>query len=166
MDCAGPPMESSKRMIGRLIVTQGGVARELLSAACTILGECPRFEALSLDWSDGFEAAKAKIRTAIDRLDEGQGVLVLTDMFGGTPCNVALTFLEPGKVEVLSGVNLPIVLRLACQGTDAMTLDEIAHWLQIKGQRSVCLASDILNSKECGNNAEVKGAAGPANGRA
>ena len=130
-------------MIGKLILTHGGTARELLAAARTINGELSGFEALSLGWNDSFEEAKLKVRSAIDRLEQGQGVLVLTDMFGGTPCNVALTFHQPGKVEILTGVNLPMVLRLACQGVEETSVGEVARWLQAKAQRSVCLASDM-----------------------
>ena len=102
-------------MIGKLILTHGGLARELLAAANVISGRLTGFEALSLDWSDGFDEARAKVAAALERLDQGQGVLILTDMYGGTPCNIAMTFYQPGKVEVLTGVNLPMVLRLACQ---------------------------------------------------
>jgi PTS system mannose-specific IIA component len=136
-------------MIGKLILTHGGLARELLAAAQVISGRLSGFEALSLDWNDTVEEAKAKVRAAIDRLDEGQGVLVLTDMYGGTPTNVAVTFLQPGRVEVLTGVNLPMVLRLACQPEEPLGLAEVAHWLQTKGQRSLCLGSD-MQAKQCG----------------
>src|SRR5262249_45656175 len=119
-------------MIGKLILTHGGVARELLAAARTINGELSGFEALALDWNDSFEEARLKLRTAIERLDQGRGVLVLPDMFGSTPCNVALTFLEPGGVEVLTGVNLPMVLRLACQGVEETGVADAARWLQGK----------------------------------
>jgi mannose PTS system EIIA component len=140
-------------MIGKLILTHGGLARELLAAAQIISGRLSGFEALSLDWNDTFEEAKAKVRAAIDRLEDGQGVLVLTDMYGGTPSNVAVTFLQPGKVEVLTGVNLPMVLRLACQQTEEPTnLEGMARWLQGKGQRSLCLVSE-MQPKRC----EVKG---------
>ena len=140
-------------MIGKLILTHGGLARELLAAAQIISGRLSGFEALSLDWNDTFEEAKAKVRAAIDRLEDGQGVLILTDMYGGTPSNVAVTFLQPGKVEVLTGVNLPMVLRLACQQTEEPTnLEGMARWLQGKGQRSLCLVSE-MQPKRC----EVKG---------
>ncbi len=101
--------------IGKLILTHGGLARELLSAASVISGRLDGFEALSLDWSDGFDEARGKVAAALERLDQGQGVLILTDMYGGTPCNIAMTFFQPGRVEILTGVNLPMVLRLACQ---------------------------------------------------
>ena len=87
-------------MIGTLILTHGGVARELLESARVIVGPMPGFEALSLDWGDCFEDAQRKIRGAVERLDQGEGVLILTDMFGGTPCNLAVKFQRAGKVEV------------------------------------------------------------------
>ena len=136
-------------MIGKLILTHGGLARELLSAAQTISGRLSGFEAISLDWNDGLEEAKAQIGAAITRLDEGQGVLILTDMYGGTPCNVATAFHEPGKVEILTGVNLPMVLRLACQSVDDGNLSDVAHWLQAKAQRSLCLVSDMVQPPKC-----------------
>jgi PTS system mannose-specific IIA component len=130
-------------MIGKLVLTHGGLARELLAAATVIAGNTEGFEALSLEWNDDFEAARAKVAAALARLEAGDGILILTDMFGGTPCNVALTFQQPGRVEILTGVNLPMVLRLACQGLEQRGVTEVARWLQAKGQRSVCLASDL-----------------------
>lgn len=136
-------------MIGKLILTHGGLARELMAAAGVISGGLSGFEALSLDWSDGFEEARSKVAAALERLDQGQGVLILTDMYGGTPCNVAMTFFAPGKVEVLTGVNLPMVLRLACQaGEQAETVSELARSLQAKGAKSVCLAGDLVQNRK------------------
>lgn len=138
-------------MIGKLILTHGGLARELLSAANVISGRLNGFEALSLDWSDGFDEARGKVSAALSRLDSGQGVLILTDMYGGTPCNIAMTFFQAGKVEVLTGVNLPMVLRLACQAeADETSVTELARALQAKGQKSVCLAGDLVNNRVCG----------------
>jgi PTS system mannose-specific IIA component len=139
----GPARELS--MIGKLILTHGGLARELLAAAQVISGRLAGLEALSLDWNDTFEEAKAKVRAALERLDDGQGVLILTDMYGGTPTNVAVSFLQHDRVEVLTGVNLPMVLRLACQQNEGepQTLEAMAHWLQNKGQRSLCLGSEM-----------------------
>jgi PTS system mannose-specific IIA component len=138
-------------MIGKLILTHGGLARELLSAANVISGRLNGFEALSLDWSDGFDEARGKVSAALARLDMGQGVLILTDMYGGTPCNIAMTFFQAGKVEVLTGVNLPMVLRLACQAeADETSVTDLARALQAKGQRSVCLAGDLVNNRVCG----------------
>jgi PTS system mannose-specific IIA component len=145
-------------MIGTLILTHGGVARELLESARVIVGPMPGFEALSLDWGDCFEDAQRKIRGAVERLDQGEGVLILTDMFGGTPCNLAVKFQRAGKVEVIGGVNLPMVLRLAGLRDGAMNLAEAARWLQVKGQRSICLASDVLETRD--GDAGAGGAAG------
>ena len=143
-------------MIGKLILTHGGLARELLSAAQTISGRLSGFEAISLDWNDGLEEAKAQISAAIQRLDQGQGVLILTDMYGGTPCNVATVFHQPGKVEILTGVNLPMVLRLACQNADNGSVADVAHWLQVKAPRSLCLVSDMVQPPKCAEDEEKK----------
>jgi PTS system mannose-specific IIA component len=137
-------------MIGRLILTHGGLARELLAAADVISGHLASFEALSLDWSDGFEEAHTKVAAALKRLDHGQGVLILTDMYGGTPCNVAMTFYQPGQIEVLTGVNLPMVVRLACQaGGEEGSVSDLARALQAKGQKSICMAGDVVQKGRC-----------------
>jgi PTS system mannose-specific IIA component len=137
-------------MIGKLILTHGGLARELLAAANVISGQLTGFEALSLDWSEGFDDARSKVAAVLDRLDQGQGVLILTDMYGGTPCNIAMTFYQEGKVEILTGVNLPMVLRLACQADgEEGTVADLARRLQIKGQKSVCLAGDLIQNRKC-----------------
>lgn len=131
-------------MIGTLILTHGGLARELLAAAREISGELEQFEAVSLEWGDSPDEARAKVRAAISRVDSGQGVLILADTFGGTPCNVALSVQDPGRVEVLSGVNLPMVMRLACQGNRQQTDPaEAARWLQAKGRDSIRLGSEM-----------------------
>jgi PTS system mannose-specific IIA component len=144
-------------MIAKLILTHGGLARELLAAATVISGHLSGFEALSLDWSDGFDDARAKVAAALERLDEGQGVLILTDMYGGTPCNIAMTFFQAGKFEVLTGVNLPMVLRLACQtGSEEGTVSDLAKWLQAKGQKSVCLAGELVHSPKWQNTGPVE----------
>ena len=137
-------------MIGKLILTHGGMARELLAAAGVISGTLSGFEALSLDWTDGFEEACGKVAAALGRLDQGQGVLILTDMYGGTPCNIAMTFYQAGRVEVLTGVNLPMVLRLACHtGAEKGSVAELARGVRDKGQRSVCLAGDLAVGRRC-----------------
>ncbi len=146
-------------MIGTLILSHGRLADELLTAGTTIAGGLPGFEAVSLDWSESFEHAQAKVHAAIDRLDTGDGVLILTDMFGGTPCNIALTFLQPGRVEIVTGVNLPMVVRLGCLGLREKPLTEAAHWLRDKTRSSVCVASDVQSGKLaacCGDLAETE----------
>lgn len=144
-------------MIGTLILTHGGLAREFLAAAREIAGELRQFEAVSLEWSDGLDEASAKIEAALARLDTGEGVLVLVDAFGSTPCNSALRFKRPGGVEVVSGVNLPMVVRLACRGDrESMTLADTARWLQTKGRQAICVGSEVGGSQNGGSAAEAE----------
>jgi PTS system mannose-specific IIA component len=124
-------------MIGVLVVTHGRLAEELLAATERITGRLERFRALSLDWSEGLDAANERIRTEIRALDDGDGVLLLTDMFGDTPSNAALACCEEGRVEIVSGVNLPMMVRLGCSGRGTATLPEMARWLEIKGRQSI-----------------------------
>ncbi|HSM13431.1 MAG TPA: PTS sugar transporter subunit IIA, partial [Thermoanaerobaculia bacterium] len=124
-------------MIGVLIVTHGRLSEEQLAAASTIAGELVGFRALALDWSEGIESARRRIADAVAELDAGDGVLVLTDMFCDTPSNAALSLRDPGKIEILSGVNLPMVVRLACTSAGGRSLDEMARWIEIKGRRSI-----------------------------
>src|SRR5215218_6255607 len=102
-------------MIGVVVVTHGQLATELLNAAETIVGDLPRFAAVSIGWHDDTQDAREEIAQAIGRVrqghDDGQGVLILTDMFGGTPANLAMTFLAPNEVEVITGVNLPMLIK-------------------------------------------------------
>ena len=106
-------------MIGVVVVTHGQLATELVNAAETIVGDLPRFAAVSIGWHDAVELAREEIAQAVTRVDSGSGVIVLTDMFGGTPSNLAITFLAEGRVEVVTGVNLPMLLKLA--GTREVT---------------------------------------------
>lgn len=130
--------ERADRAIATLIVTHGGLARELLAAAATIAGGIPEsLSALALDWADELGTARDKIRRRVVELDRGAGVLILTDMHGDTPSNAALTLQEPGRVEVVSGVNLPMVVRLACTARHAMSVSELASWIQDKGRGSI-----------------------------
>lgn len=147
-------------MIGTLILTHGGLAREFLAAAREIAGELVQFEAVSLEWSDGYEEAAVKVAAALARLDTGDGVLILADTFGGTPCNVALRFQRPGSVEVVSGINLPMVMRLACLGNrQQMDLEAMAHWLQEKGRRSICVGNEVVEAKNGGRQRRRAGGA-------
>ena len=134
-------------MVGVLILTHGDLAKELLASACKIAGELKNFAALPLSWSDGVEKAQERVGSALAHLDNGEGVLVLTDIFGGTPSNIAMAFRKPGEVEVISGVNLPMVVRLGCLKATAasgeMTLEEMATWICDKAQTSICCSSEL-----------------------
>jgi PTS system mannose-specific IIA component len=132
-------------MTGVLVLTHGNLARELVAAAEMIAGRRPPCEALSLDWGDGLEAARRQVGEAIERLDQGEGVLILTDLVGDTPYHAARSFLAPGKVEVVTGVNLPMVLRLTCLPVaPADGLARVAQWIRQKGQSSICRAADLV----------------------
>lgn len=127
-------------MVTTLIVTHGGLAQELLSAAETIVGSLHSFKIVTLDWSDSFDEAHRKVQTVLDGLEDRQEVLILTDMYGGTPYNVAASLLEPGRVEVVTGVNLPMVVRLGCPDTQDKGVSELAEWIQAKARTSICRA--------------------------
>jgi PTS system mannose-specific IIA component len=120
-----------------LLVTHGRLAQELLAAAETIAGARPDIRALALEWNEGIDAARSRIAAAIADLDRGAGVLVLTDMYGSTPSNAAIALAVPGRVEVVTGVNLPMVVRMSCSSVLPATLLETARWLEEKGRRSI-----------------------------
>lgn len=129
-------------MVGVLILSHGPLARELLASASRISqGPLDGFEALSLDWQDQPDEAREKIRPVLERLATGHdGVLVLADIFGGTPCNVAMGFQRPGEVEIVAGVNLPMVVRLGCVlQPRQMPLGELATWIRGKGRESIVI---------------------------
>ncbi len=130
-------------MVGVLILTHGDLARELLASARAIAGELDNFEALPLSWGDDIDRAHELVDAALERLDRGNGVLIMTDIFGGTPSNVAMAFRDPGQVEVISGVNLPMIVRLGCLELDSMPLDEMATWIRDKGKTSIFCSSDL-----------------------
>lgn len=126
-----------------LVLTHGNLGRELIDAAKTISGEIPGMESLCLDWEAGVEEARERVLSAVERLKEqGKEVLILTDMFGSTPSNLACSLREEGRVEVLAGVNLPMVLRIACLKGKGLGLSETAHWLLEKGRSSICEGKD------------------------
>jgi len=134
-------------MIGGVIVTHGQLANELVSAAEMIVGEIDHITAVSIGWHDDVEIAREQVARAIQRLDSGQGVIVLTDMFGGTSTNIAASFLDQARVEVVTGVNLPMVIKLASQSNEE-SLDGLARGVRDQGQQHIYLASDILAPKK------------------
>ncbi|MEO6725466.1 MAG: PTS sugar transporter subunit IIA [Blastocatellia bacterium] len=131
-------------LVGGVVVTHGNLATELVNAAETITSEDIRhITAVSIGWHDDVETARESIGKAIERVNEGAGVLVLTDMFGGTPTNLACTFLDGARVEVVTGVNLPMIIRLAAQQPDE-TLAVIARDVREQGRKTIYLASEVL----------------------
>src|ERR671923_2743347 len=116
--------DRSQRVAG-VIVTHGHLAGELLAAAEMIVGPISHIAAVSIGWHDDVDAARDEVQRAISRVTQEKGVLLLTDMFGGTPTNIASMFLEEGSVEVITGVNLPMVIKLATQ-QGGESLEELA----------------------------------------
>jgi mannose PTS system EIIA component len=130
-------------VIGVVVVTHGQLATELLNAAEAIVGDLPQFAAVSIGWHDDMEDAREEIRQAVARVQGDAGVLLLTDMFGGTPSNLGLTFLEPDKVEVVTGVNLPMLIKLTGL-RESRDLIAVARELRDTGRQAIHVASDLL----------------------
>lgn len=133
-------------MIGVLITTHGNLGSELIKAAELIRGSLKGIIHVSIDPTKGVEDLQKEISTAIKKLDKGQGVLILTDLFGGTPSNISLSFLKEGKVEVITGVNLPMLLKLP-DIREGMSLKDFARYIKDYGIKNISLASEILNKK-------------------
>jgi len=131
------------RKIAGVIVTHGHLAGELLAAAEMIIGPISHITAVSIGWHDDVDAARDEVQRAITRVSQRTGVLLLTDMFGGTPTNIASMFLEEGVTEVVTGVNLPMVIKLATYtGQDSLT--EIAGRICDQGRQGIYLAGALL----------------------
>lgn len=135
-------------MIGIVVVTHGQLANELVSAAEMIVGEIPNVTAVSIGWQESPDDAQREIQEAIDRVERGSGTVVLTDMLGGTPSNLSLTFMETNRVEVVTGVNLPMLIKLVgLRGQEQTNLLEVARQTCAQGKESIYRASDLLHSK-------------------
>jgi PTS system mannose-specific IIA component len=133
-------------MIGVLITTHGNLGCEFLKVAEMIRGPLKDVMHISVDQTKGVEDLKKDINAAIKKLDQGQGVLILTDLFGGTPSNLSLSLLKEGKVEVVTGVNLPMLLKLS-DTREKMNLQDFANYIKEYGRKNIYLASEILNKK-------------------
>lgn len=129
-------------MIGLLLVAHAGLARELLTAAEMIVGNIEMAEAVGISPDDRVETIRESIGGAIEKVGAG-GVIVMTDMFGGTPSNMGLSYLEEGRVEVLTGVNLPMVIKFATErGRHGVA--ELAEKLKECGREGISVAGDYL----------------------
>ena len=134
-------------MIGALIVTHGNLAYELLNASQKIESNVGVIEAVPLEWTDSVDEAREKIREALERIGTDAGVIIFTDMFGGTPSNISLSFLEKDRVEIVTGVNLPMVVKFATMQHDAKDLATLAHVISEKGSKAIRVASDLLSAE-------------------
>ena len=134
-------------MIGVIVVTHGQLANELVNATTAIVGDLPQFVAVSIGWHDNPTGAREAIKEAIDRVQGPSGVLILTDMFGGTPSNLGLSFWEAGHIEVITGVNLPILIKLAGlrQSHDLLA---VARQMRDDGRNAIWVASDLLRGEK------------------
>ena len=130
-------------MIGSVVVTHGQLARELVTAAEMIVGDISHITSVSVGWHDDPSVTHQDIDRAIQKVDGGSGVLILTDMFGGTPSNMALTFLQKSKIEIITGVSLPMILKLANQ-KDGEKLATIAKSVLEQGKKNITMASEVL----------------------
>ena len=140
--------------IGVVVVTHGQLATELVNSAEMIVGDLPHFAAVSIGWHDDVEQAREEIGRAIERVrsttqapgsETPAGVLVLSDMFGGTPANLAVTFVSP-HVEVITGVNLPMLIKLARPPAD-MDLQALAREMREHGRNAIWVASELLKGQ-------------------
>jgi len=134
-------------VIGVVVVTHGQLATELVNAAEMIVGDLPQFTAVSIGWHDDVNDARGDISQAIDRVRGEEGVLLLTDMFGGTPSNLGMTFLEKDKLEVITGVNLPMLIKLASLRRSSDLL-AVAQEMRDHGRGAIWVASDLLRGEK------------------
>jgi PTS system mannose-specific IIA component len=134
-------------MVGALVVTHGNLALELVKAAKKIVGEALRLQAVVIDWDDDVSLARATIRESMKQVDTGHGVLIFTDMFGGTPTNISLTFLDPGRAEIVTGINLPMLIKFL-NLRDEEDLASVVEQICTKGRRSIQVASELLRRHE------------------
>ena len=133
-------------MAGILILAHCNLAQELLSATEMIVGKMKNVEALSIDTDEEVVKIRKGIQTALKRVNDGTGVLILTDMFGGTPSNISLSFLEDDKIEVVTGANLPMLIKIGTM-TEKLSLKELASMIRDYGRKNINLATEILNRK-------------------
>ncbi len=133
--------------IGVVIVTHYQIGEEFLHALRLIVPNAPDFHSVSIDPKQSVDEMRQLIEQALKRADRGAGVLVLTDMFGGTPSNMSLSFVEETGVEVVTGLNLPMLIKLATLSED-MTLEELAKFIKSYGQRNISVASEILPERD------------------
>lgn len=134
-------------MIGLVIVTHGGLANEFRAALEHVVGEQHQLEAICIGPDDDMEKRREDIAVATKDVDSGDGVILLTDMFGGTPSNLAISLLDHGRVEVIAGVNLPMLIKLVGV-REKMSLEEAVEAAQDSARKYISVASKVLSRKE------------------
>ena len=135
------------KKVGGIVISHGQLANELLSAAETVVGPLEHIVAVSIGWHDDVEIARDEIARAIKQVSQGAGVLVLTDMFGGTPTNISAMFIKEGELEIVTGVNLPMIIKLASINRE-MTLNELAKEVEEQGKQSIYRTGALLEPQK------------------
>jgi len=133
-------------MIGGLIVSHGKLAEELLNALTIIIGEAVNIEAISIGWYDDVEESKKRISQSLKKIDQKNGVVIFTDMFGGTASNLSFSFLKDNRVDIITGVNLPMLIKFVSLQRGS-NLKEVAKKVYEQGRKNIHLASSLLKSK-------------------
>jgi PTS system mannose-specific IIA component len=134
-------------MIGGVIVSHGKLAEELLNALTIIIGEAVNIEAISIGWYDDVEESKKKINESLKRIDQENGIVIFTDMFGGTASNLSFSFLKDDQVEIITGVNLPMLIKFVSLQRNN-NLKEVVKKVVEQGKKNIHLASALLSSKQ------------------
>lgn len=134
-------------MIGGVIVSHGLLAEELIRTAEMIVGRIPNITAVSIDVTTDVETSREQIRQAIELVNHGSGVIVFTDMFGGTPSNISLSFLKEADVEVITGVNLAMLVQLSDMPKEEENIRNIVKLLKQRGQENIRIASEFLKQR-------------------
>ena len=134
-------------MIGIVVVAHFNLAREMVAATELIVGKQEQFTYVDIFPDEDVEAIKSRVIAALKNVSAGKGAIILTDMFGGTPSNISLSFLEVGKVEVVTGVNLPMLIKLVTYRRDKV-LAELAEFISSYGKKNIYVATDVLRNKK------------------
>jgi len=134
-------------MIGIVVVAHFNLAKQMVAATELIVGEQEQFESVDIFPDEDVDKIKKRLTDAVSSVETGDGVLIMTDMFGGTPSNISLSFLNEGKVEVVAGVNLPMLIKLVTY-REGRPLDELAGFITQYGQSNIYLATDILKIRK------------------
>ncbi|MCP3102196.1 PTS sugar transporter subunit IIA [Myxococcus sp. K15C18031901] len=135
-------------MVGLVVASHGRLAEELVSTAEQIVGKLPAVATCNIEPGTPVEDLRAKMKQAVSRVDDGEGVIILADLFGGTPCKESLMMCQRMNLEVLAGVNLPMLLKANSLRSESLTLPEMANQLASYGQRNITCASALLREAQ------------------
>jgi PTS system mannose-specific IIA component len=142
-------------MVGLVVATHGRLADELVATAEQIVGKLGSVETVSIEPGSAPEKIRSQMQQAVHDMDSGDGVIVLADLFGGTPCKESLMLCQNCHLEVLAGVNLPMLLKANSLRMEQMNLSDMAHALALYGQKNITCASDLLRAANSGSTKSV-----------